>query len=82
MLLIAVPYLDRLQYSLSFRRALRGILASFVGLLLSVTFQFGIAASWTNRSFLIALAAFVALWCKVDILWVVLAGAGLSAFVL
>jgi chromate transporter len=82
MVLITVPYLDRLQHSLLFRRALRGILASFVGLLVSVTLQFGIAASWTGRSFLIAAAAFVALWLKVDILWVVLAGAGLSVLLL
>jgi len=82
MVLITVPYLDRLQHSIRFRRVLRGILASFVGLLLSVTLQFGMAASWTARSFLIAMAAFVALWLKVDILWVVLAGAVLSAFVL
>jgi chromate transporter len=82
MVLITVPYLDRLQHSLLFRRALRGILASFVGLLVSVTLQFGIAASWTGRSFLIAAAAFVALWLKVDILWVVLGGAGLSVLLL
>lgn len=36
MVLITVPYFDQLQRSLLFRRALRGILASFVGLLLAV----------------------------------------------
>jgi chromate transporter len=82
MVLITVPYFDRLQHALLFRRALRGILASFVGLLLAVAVQFGIAASWTGRSVLMALAAFVALWFKIDILWVVLAGAGVSIFVL
>jgi chromate transporter len=82
MVLITVPYFDRLQHALLFRRALRGILASFVGLLLAVTVQFAIAASWTSRSMLLALAAFVALRLKIDILWVVLVGAGVSIFVL
>ncbi len=82
MVLITVPYLDRLQNALLFRRALRGVLASFVGLLLAVTVQFAIAASWTAPSILLAVAAFVALRFKIDILWVVLAGAGVSVFVL
>ena len=82
MVLITVPYFDRLQHSLLFRRALRGILASFVGLLLAVTGQFAIAASWTAPSIFLAVAAFVALWFKIDILWVVLVGAGVSIFLL
>ena len=82
MVLITVPYFDRLQHSLLFRRALRGILASFVGLLLAVTGQFAIAASWTAPSIFLAVAAFVALWFKIDILWVVLIGAGVSIFLL
>lgn len=82
MVLITVPYFDRLQRALFFRRALRGILASFVGLLLAVTVQFAIAASWTTRSILLALAAFLALRFKIDILWVVLVGAGVSIYVL
>ncbi len=82
MVLITVPYFDRLQHSVLFRKALRGILASFVGLLLAVTVQFAIAVSWTAPTVLIALAAFAALWFKIDILWVVLVGAGLSIFIL
>lgn len=82
MVLITVPYLDRLQRSLVFRRVLRAILASFVGLLLAVTIQFSLAPLWTSRSILLALAAFIALRFKIDVLWVVLAGAGLSIFFL
>ncbi len=82
MVSITAPYFDRLQHALIFRRALRGVLASFVGLLLAVTVQFAIAASWTAPSILLATAAFVALRFKIDILWVVLVGAGVSAFVL
>jgi chromate transporter len=57
-------------------------LASFVGLLLAVTVQFALATSWTAPAVLIALAAFAALWFKIDILWVVLVGAGISVFIL
>ncbi len=82
MVLITVPYFDHLQRSLVVRRALRGILASFVGLLLAVTAHFAIAASWTTRSVLLAFAAFVALRFKIDVLWVVLVGAGIGIFFL
>ena len=82
MVLITVPYLDRLRGSSLFRRALRGVLASFVGLLLAVTVQFAFAASWTVRSILLALAGFVALRFRIDVLWVVLAAAGVSILIL
>jgi chromate transporter len=82
MVLITVPYLDRLQGSWLFRRALRGVLASFVGLLLAVTIQFGMTPAWDVREIVLALSSFVALWLKVDLLWVVLVGAGVSALVL
>lgn len=82
MVLITVPYFDRLQHSLFFRRALRGILSSFVGLLLAVTVQFTLAISWTVPAILLGIAAFVALWFKIDILWVLLVGAVLSIFIM
>ena len=50
--------------------------------LVAVTTQFASAASWTAVSVLLAVAAFVALRCKIDMLWVVLAGAAISMFVL
>ena len=82
MVLVTVPYFDRLQQSPTFRRALRGILASFVGLLAAVAVQFGTAVGWSTPAVLIAAAAFTALRLKIDILWVVLAGAAVSVFVL
>lgn len=82
MVLVTVPYFDRLQRPPAVRRALRGILASFVGLLLAVTVHFAIAVSWTACSVLLALGAFVALWLKVDVLWVVLVGAGIGVLFL
>jgi chromate transporter len=80
--LITTPYLDRLQNSLMFRRALRGALASFVGLLGAVTVNFSAAISWTLPMILIVVGAFVALRLKVDILWVVLTGAAVSIYIL
>jgi chromate transporter len=82
MVLVTVPYFDRLQHSLWFRRALRGVLASFVGLLVAVAINFGLVVSWSIPAILIAAAAFAVLRYKIDILWVVLAGAAISVFVL
>jgi chromate transporter len=80
--LATVPYLDRLQSSVWFRRALRGVLASFVGLLGAVAVSFGVAISWSFPIFFIIAGSLAALRLKVDILWVVLAGAALSIIVL
>jgi chromate transporter len=82
LVLATVPYLDRLRRSALFRRALRGILASFVGLLAAVAVNFGRAVEWTVPAGLLAAAAFAALRLKVDILWVVLAGAAVAVLVL
>jgi len=82
MVLIFVPYFDRLQHARLFRRSLRGVLASFVGLLAAAAIHFGLAVSWSIPAGVIAAAALAALRLKVDILWVVLAGAALSAVVL
>lgn len=50
MVLITVPYFDRVQQSTLLRRALRGILASFVGLLLAVAVQFQLRCpGWPRR---------------------------------
>ena len=77
-LLASVPYLDRLRHSPPFRRAIRGVLASFVGLLGSVALRFGLAVPWGLSTGLLALLAFLALRLRVDILWVILAGTAVS----
>ena len=77
-LLAAVPYLDKLRHSPPFRRAIRGVLASFVGLLGSVALRFGLAVPWGLSTGLLALLAFLALRLRVDILWVILAGTAVS----
>ena len=69
-----VPYFDRLRASDYFNRCIFGILASFVGLLLSVTIQFSLDVPWDVPRTVLAGAALVALLLRVDVLWVVVAG--------
>ncbi len=81
-LTVVVPYFDRLQNNALFQRGLRGVLVSFVGLLLAVTVRFALSVDWGVYQVLIVSAAFLALRLKVDILWVVLIGAAVSALIL
>ena len=78
-LVAAVPYLDDLRRSPLFHRALRGILASFVGLLLAVTLRFSGSVHWGLSTATVCALAFVALRLRVDLLWVVLGGIAISA---
>jgi chromate transporter len=83
MIVIAiVPYFDRMRTSPYFNRVLTGILCSFVGLLLTVTIHFASNIPWDLPRLVITLGAFIALLKKVDILWVVLIGTGISLIVL
>ena len=75
------PYFDRLRMSPSFNRVIGGVLCSFVGLLLTATIRFALDVHWDISHVLLALSALVALLLKVDILWVVLAGAMMSVIV-
>jgi len=77
-----VPYFDRIRNSPYFSRVLMGILCSFVGLLLTVTVRFALNIPWDLPRVVITLGAFIALLKKVDILWVVLIGTGISLIVL
>jgi chromate transporter len=75
------PWFDRMRSSPWFMRAVGGILCSFVGLLFTVTIRFGLNVQWDWPHLVLAAAAFTALILKLDILWVVLAGGAISAFV-
>jgi chromate transporter len=81
-LILTIPHFDRLQRSPLFRRALRGALMCFVGLLLAVTVKFAIAVPWSIPTVLMASLVLIALRLKVNILWVVLAGALVSIIAL
>jgi len=77
-----VPHFDRLRASDRFNRCMSGILASFVGLLLSVTLQFGLDVPWNVPRIVLAGTTLVALLLRVDVLWVVLVGVVLSMMML
>jgi chromate transporter len=81
-LVIVAPFFDRLKNSVYFLRAIDGVFASFVGLLLYVCFKFSTTVPWDIARILLGLAALVALIRKVDILYIVLAGAVISVFLL
>ena len=76
------PIFDRLRSSPYFARAIEGILASFVGLLLFVFIKFALAVPWDVVRIILGLGALVALIRKVDILYIVPAGAVLSVLLL
>ncbi len=82
MIITVAPIFDRLSSSLYFARAIEGILASFVGLLLFVFIKFALAVPWDEVRIILGLAALAALIRKVDILYIVPAGAVLSVIFL
>ena len=81
MVIAITPVMDRLKTSAWFLRATKGIFASFVGLLFYVTAKFALAVPWDVIRVVLVCAVFVALCKKVDILYVVLAAAAVSAFI-
>ena len=78
----AEPYFDRMQGSPLFRRAVSGILLSFVGLLLSVTIRFAMGIHWDWQLVLLGAGTLIALLLGGEILWVVIAGMIISYFFL
>jgi chromate transporter len=69
-----LPHFDRLRASPHFNRAITGILASFVGLLLTVVVRFALQVQWDAAHVLLGVGALAALLVGIDILWVVLVG--------
>ncbi len=76
------PYFDRLRTSPYFNKAIGGVLCSFVGLLLTVTIRFALDIHWDLLHALLASVAFMALFLKADILWVVVIGTIVSVVLL
>jgi chromate transporter len=75
------PFFDKLKTSKYFVGATKGILATFVGLLFYATIKFASAVPWDTVRVLLVLGALIALIKKIDILYVVLAGAVLSVII-
>jgi chromate transporter len=80
-LALVEPYFDRFKRNRYFRKAITGVLLSFVGLLLAVTLRLGISVGWEIWTVILAAVAFAALRLKVDVLWVVIAGGAISVIV-
>ncbi|MCJ7433651.1 MAG: chromate efflux transporter [Anaerolineales bacterium] len=78
-LVVAVsPYFDRLRTSPYFNKIIGGVLCSFVGLLITVTIRFALNVNWDLSHLSLANGALVALFLKVNILWVVVVGTIIS----
>jgi chromate transporter len=75
-----LPYFDRLKTSPYFTRAIKGILASFVGLLFFIALTFAYEVHWDFFKVLLWVLSFAALIKKVDILYIVLIGSTISIF--
>jgi chromate transporter len=81
-LVYVVPRFDRIKKNRYFQMAIKGILVSFVGLLQAITYRFAMVAPWSPASVVIGCLAFGALMLNVNIAWIVLPGAVLSALFL
>jgi chromate transporter len=73
-----VPYYDRLRSSPWCNRALRGILVSFVGLLLSVTIRFGLNVPWDAVRIILVGGALAGLFFNIRLIYLVIAGIAVS----
>jgi chromate transporter len=78
LLLATAPYFDRLRTAPQFNKIVSGVLCSFVGLLLTVSARFAQGVTWDWLHLLLAVGAFIALRLKVNGLWILLIGTGLS----
>jgi len=72
------PHYDRIKRSQRVQIMVRGVLAAFLGMLLLVAYHFGKEALGDWRTWGLMGAAWLALWRKVDLLWIVGIGAVLS----
>lgn len=77
-LVAAIPHFDRIKRTPVVQIMVRGILAGFIALLVFVLLQFGQTSLTDWKTAGIALAAFAALWRKIDLLWIVAAVAVIS----
>lgn len=81
MLILFLPYHDRLKGIKAVAKLERGILASFIGMLGLVLYGFGRTAFTDVFTVLLAAGAFLALVKKVGLPWIVLVGGGLSLLI-
>ena len=77
-LVLLIPYHDRLREVEKVRMMEQGVLGSFIGMLALVLFNFGRTSLVDIPSVLISVAAFVAIYRKVSLSYILLSGALLS----
>jgi chromate transporter len=78
MLILINPVFDRLKSSPLFLKATKGILASFVGLLVFVLIKFALAVPWDILRILLGVVTLIALIRKIDLLYIVIIGGIIS----
>jgi chromate transporter len=76
-----IPFFDKLRTYPQFNKVINGILCSFVGLLVIVTYRFTIGIHWNLVNILLVLAAFILLIRKVEVIWIVLGGVMVSILI-
>jgi len=80
-LVLLIPYHDRLRGVEKVRMMEQGVLGSFIGMLALVLFNFGKASLVDIPRILMAAAAFFAIYKKIDLPYILLAGGLLSILV-
>jgi len=78
MVVVLSPFFARVRTFPLFARAIEGVLCSLVGLLVSAALRLGLAVAWNIPRIVLAVIALGALLLRIDLLWVVLAGVGIS----
>lgn len=78
LVIVTSPFFMRLNSYALFRKAVEGILCSFVGLLLSTAVRLAFNVDWDIWRIVLACLAFAALLLRVEVLWVVLGAIAFS----
>jgi chromate transporter len=77
-LVFSEPVFNKLDKSVLFKKAIRAILASFVGLIFYTAIKFGVSVPWDVMRVTLGMTAFIALLKRVDVLYVVLGASIIS----
>jgi len=73
-----VPFFDKLSEYPKFNKVINGILCSFVGLLMVITYRFAIEIHWTVINVIFVIIALILLFKNVNAVWLILVGILLS----
>lgn len=76
-----IPFLEKLRTFPQFNRVINGILCSFLGLLVIVTYRFTIRIHGNLVNLFFALGAFILLLRKVDVISIISGGALISLLI-